>query len=315
MTRVDVVVVSYNSSRTLRDCVEPLSAEPSINVIVVDNASQDGSTATLSDLLLTRLNLERNYGFAYGCNRGWEAGSSPYVLFLNPDARLDPGSVLRLASVLDDHPSSGLVAPRIMEPGGSLELSIRRFPRLRSTYSRAIFLHRVFPHSSWADEDVWDPNVYESPREVEWVSGACMLVRRAALARIGGWDEGFFHYGSDVDLCRRLWSAGYRIRFEPAVTAVHIGGVSAPRPHLRPLMAASRVRYARKHQRPPGVFLERLGLALEELTHSVLTKKGAAARAGHRRALRTVLSRQPDAGRSARVVSVPSGVEPDMSKK
>jgi N-acetylglucosaminyl-diphospho-decaprenol L-rhamnosyltransferase len=307
---VDVVVVSYNSSQTLRDCVEPLDERDFINVIVVDNASGDASVETLSDLSVSHLTLESNYGFAFGCNRGWEAGSAPLVLFLNPDARLDPESILGLAAVMEAHPSIGLVAPRLVDEDGSLDFSQRRFPRLRSTYAQAFFLHRLLPRAGWTDEVVRDPDAYEHAHPVEWVSGACVLVRREALERLEGWDEGFFLYSEDKDLCRRLWSLGYEVRYEPLATAVHVGGASAPRADLLPVLARSRVRYARKHASRTVALFERLGIALGSLTHAALTTKGGRARAGYLRAVRgSLFPGSQDASRLARGDSVPTVVE------
>jgi N-acetylglucosaminyl-diphospho-decaprenol L-rhamnosyltransferase len=287
---VDVVVVSYNSASTLRGCVEPLASAPGVHVVVVDNASPDASVECVSDLPVTLVQLDVNHGFAYGCNRGVEAGSAPRILFLNPDARISNSSLQRLVEALEDRPRAAVVAPRIVSPEGSLEFSLRRFPRLLSTYSRALFLHRLFPRSTWSDEDVRDEQRYACAHAVDWVSGACLLVRRPALAGIGGWDEGFFLYGEDMDLCRRLNAAGHEIWFDPSAEIVHIGGMSGPKPALRPLLVASRIRYARKHFGPAAARFEQLGLAIEESTRILLTTKGGAARAGHRRALRAALS-------------------------
>ena len=114
-----------------------------------------------------------------------------------------------------EDPSVGLVAPRLVDEDGSLDFSQRRFPRLRSTYAQALFLHRIFAHAQWTDEVIRDPRAYERAGPVEWVSGACVLVRRSALERLGGWDQGFFHYGEDIDICSRLWRSGFELRFEP----------------------------------------------------------------------------------------------------
>jgi hypothetical protein len=288
---VDVVVVSYNSSGELRGCVESLAGQPGLNVIVVDNASSDGSLDTVADLPLDAVALETNGGFGHGCNAGWRRGSAPYVLFLNPDARILPESLERLAAVLDERPDAGAAAPRITEADGALDYSLRRFPRLRSTYARALFLHRVFPAADWTDELIRDPSAYREAGSPDWVSGACVLVRRSALEALGGFDEGFFMYCEDVDLCRRLWDAGHEVLYEPAAEVSHIGGASAPRASLLPVLAASRLRYAAKHMGPAAALVERAGIALEALTHVVVSGGGRAARAGHARALRLALTR------------------------
>ena len=139
MATVDVVVVSYNSRDHLRACVEPLASVDDVHVIVVDNASPDAGLDVVADLPITRIARQQNGGFGAGCNTGWRVGDAPYVLFLNPDARIDAESLRRLAGVLDATPGAGGVAPRITHVDGSLDFSQRRFPRLRSTYARALF--------------------------------------------------------------------------------------------------------------------------------------------------------------------------------
>src|SRR5262249_33020080 len=149
-----------------------------------------------------------------------------------------------------------------------------RFPRLLSTYAQALFLHRLFPNAAWSNEMVRDQRAYERPGAPEWVSGACILVRRTALEELGGWDDGFFLYSEDTDLCPRLRGRGYGVLFEPTARVVHVEGASAPRSATFPLLAASRVRYARKHHSRPYALLTRLGVALGSLTHVVVSSGG-----------------------------------------
>jgi len=285
---IDVVVVSYNSREQLSGCVEPLASAPDAHVIVVDNASADGSLEAVRHLPVTAIQLARNGGFATGVNAGWRAGSAPFVLILNPDARIDAASLRALARVLDEEPRVAAVAPRIHHDDGSLDFSQRLFPRLRSTYAQALFLHRMFPRATWTDELVRDEEAYRQRGTPQWVSGACILVRREALVELEGLDEEFFMYSEDIDLCRRLWSTGYEIVFEPSAVVVHVGGSSAPRAGLLPTLAASRVRYARKHHGGLVAFLERVGVALGAATHALVGRGGRAARAGHARALLAV---------------------------
>jgi N-acetylglucosaminyl-diphospho-decaprenol L-rhamnosyltransferase len=288
MAFADVVVVSYNSRETLRECVEPLASGEGIDVFVVDSASQDGSLDAVADLDVVAVQLSWNGGFAHGCNAGWRLGSAPFVLLLNPDARLDVRSLRTLAAALERDGRLGAAAPRIVGADGALALSQRRFPRLRSTYAQALFLHRLFPRAAWADEPVSDEHAYAVPGEPHWVSGACVLVRRSALERLNGLDAGFFLYCEDIDLCRRLRAAGYGIRYEPEAVAEHVGGASTPDELMLPVLAASRIRYARKHRGRAYALLERLGVALGAATHA-LAARDAAARRGHVRALRTAL--------------------------
>jgi GT2 family glycosyltransferase len=282
---VDVVVVSYNSRNDLRKCVEPLANRTGLVVSVVDNASSDGSLDSVSDLEVNAIALEQNRGFAHGCNRGWIEGHAPFVLFLNPDAQIDPSSIWQLVQALKDAPKTAAAAPKVMNLDGGLDYSLRRFPRLRSTYAQALFLHRFLPHASWTDELVREPEAYERRHEVDWVSGVCLLVRREVLEELGGWDAGFFMYCEDIDLCRRIRDLGFEIEFVPNAQVLHEGGASAPRPALLPTLAASRLRYASKHSQIGNQLVERLGIALGAITHIVISRGGKAARLGHARAL------------------------------
>jgi len=286
---VDVVIVSFNSREHLRGCVEPLLAANELRIIVVDNASTDEGLKTLAGLDLTVIQLASNCGFAYGCNVGWRSGKSPFVLFLNPDARMDGSAILRLARVLRERSGVGAVAPKILNADGSLAFSLRFFPRLRSTYARALLLHRLFPRAAWTDEVIRDPRAYERSCTVDWASGASLLVRRSALEALEGLDQGFFMYCEDKDLCRRLWARGFEVWYEPESVCAHEGGASGPRSSLLPVAAASRIRYARKHMGPVSGALERAGLVLDALRHLVTARGGWRARAGRLRALGVLL--------------------------
>jgi GT2 family glycosyltransferase len=282
---VDIVVVSYNSAGELERCVGPLGGVPWLNVIVVDNASSDASLDVLAGLRVRTLAQRENGGFARGCNSGWRAGASPYVLFLNPDAQIELPSIERMVDVLRAEPRVGVVAPRISRDDGSPALSQRRFPTARTSFAQALFLHRLLPDREWTDDLVRDPAAYERPGEPDWVSGACLLVRRADLERLGGFDERFFMYREDIDLCRRFRDAGFTVRFEPGAVAVHEGGASAPQGRVIPILAASRLRYARKHHGRRGALVERLGVMLHALTHAAMARGGPDVRTAHVRTL------------------------------
>jgi N-acetylglucosaminyl-diphospho-decaprenol L-rhamnosyltransferase len=296
---IDVVVVSYNSRDRLRACVESLLGLDDVHVIVVDNASPDHSLDAVRDLPLSAIQLPRNGGFAHGVNAGWRSGSAAYVLLLNPDARIDGASLEALASVLDTQPAVGAAAPKIVHDDGSLDFSQRRFPRLRSTYAQALFLHRLLPRATWTDELDRDEASYDSQGRPDWVSGACILLRRSVLEAIGGLDEGYFMYVEDIDLCRQVRQVGYELVFEPKAVVEHEGGASAPRAELLPVLAASRLRYAAKYRSRAGALLERAGIALGAATHAALGRGGQPARAGHVAALRVALGRPAPAGPGA----------------
>jgi N-acetylglucosaminyl-diphospho-decaprenol L-rhamnosyltransferase len=294
--RVDAVVVSYNSRDTLRACVEPLSRIPGVAVTVVDNDSPDDALATIADLAVQVVRSGRNGGFSFGCNLGIARGAAPYVLLLNPDAQIDAASLDALCAVLDREPRAAVAGPRTVGDDGSLHHTQRNYPRVRSSWAQALFLHRVFKRARWADEVIWDDAVYERPGAPEWLSGSCLLVRRSALAAIGGMDERFFLYCEDVDLCHRLRDAGHEVRYEPAAVVRHVGGASAERGTTLPIYARSRVLYARKYYRRPLVAVERVGVAVGEFTHAAVSMPRPAKARAHVLALRAVLRPVPRGG-------------------
>jgi GT2 family glycosyltransferase len=265
VARVDIVVVSYYSASQLRDCVAGLACRSGFNVIVADNASGDDSLEVVADLPVETIALPRNGGFSYGCNAGWRAGDAPHVLFLNPDARIDAESLNVLTRLLEDDPRLGAVGPRISDEHGNLDFSQRRFPSFRSTLSVALALHRLLPRARWTDEMMREPDAYATPSAPDWLSGACLLVRRSDLEALGGLDEQFFLYCEDTDLCLRIRRLGRDIRFEPTAKCAHAGGASAPRAHLLPIHVGSRIRYARKHGGFKAELGQRSGIALGAL--------------------------------------------------
>lgn len=265
---VDVVVVAYNSRQSLRACVEPLTRVPWVDVTVVDNASPDDSVATIEDLAARVIRAPRNGGFAYGCNIGIRAGSADFVLLLNPDARIEPEGLAVLLQALRRDTVLAAVGPRIVDDDGTLVYTQRRFPRLRSTYSQALFLHRIVPGAAWSDEVVRDRAAYQRPGKPAWISGCCVLLRREAVESVGGLDERFFLYSEETDLFRRLADVGWRVGFEPRARAWHEGHGSASKNATAPIMAVSRVRYARKHHGRMVAALEGAGTALGALLHA-----------------------------------------------
>jgi N-acetylglucosaminyl-diphospho-decaprenol L-rhamnosyltransferase len=287
--KVDAVVVSYRSAATLRECVTSLLAIPGVAVTVVDNASPDHTLATIEGLDVDVVRSTRNGGFSYGCNLGAARGVAPFLLFLNPDARIDASALGTLVGALRAHPAAGVIGPRLLEDG-ELAWSQRRFPRLQSTFAQALFLHRLLPRASWTDELIRDPAAYERPGTPEWISGACMLLRREAFEAIEGFDERFFLYCEDTDLCLRLRNAGYEVRFESAAKVDHVGGGSSGTGETRAIGARSRVLYARKHLGAPAARLEAVGIALYEATHAATAVHRPAARRGHSAALRRILA-------------------------
>jgi N-acetylglucosaminyl-diphospho-decaprenol L-rhamnosyltransferase len=292
--RVDAVIVSYNNRDTLRACVHPLVQHDGVGVTVVDNASPDASLEAVADLPVRAVQSGRNAGFAAGCNLGAARGRAPLILLLNPDAEVQAGALERMIEVFDSDADGAvvLVGPRLLAADGSLMHSMRRYQRSSSTWARAFYLHRLFPRVRWANEIDARAEAYDAPASPEWVSGACMLVRRAAFESVGGFDERFFMYCEDADLCKRLRVAGGDVRYEPSAIVVHRGGHSAPRASLYGVLACSRIAYARTHDGRVSAAVQQAGLAAEALSHALVGLAGRPASVrGHGAALRASLAR------------------------
>ena len=229
MTEVSAVVVSFNSADDLPDCLRSLRSEGVADVVVVDNASADSSVEVVRrlDPDARLVQTGANLGFGTAANRGVAMTTGDHVLILNPDTVVEPGTVKALSEALDRDPGMAAVGPRLENVDGSLYPSVRRFPDLMVAFGHA-FLGLVWPRNPATRRYRmldWDHDL-PAPR-VDWVSGACVLVRRSAFEMVGGFDEGYFMYVEDVDLCWRLGQAGWRIGYEPAGRVVHaLGGSS-----------------------------------------------------------------------------------------
>ena len=222
------VLVNYNSGGELRRALESIDRESAgpWEGVVVDNASTDGSERTAVAFESTQLLRNReNVGFGRGVNQGVAACTADRILIMDPDCRLATGALPPLMAVLDADPRCAIAAPRILDPDGSPQGNARGDPdMLTGLFGRTSTLRR-----SLSGLDVARRNVItaDAPTEVDWVSGACMLVRRDALASVGGFDERYFMYWEDADLCRRLRDRGYTILYVPGSSAVHQVGQSS----------------------------------------------------------------------------------------
>jgi GT2 family glycosyltransferase len=238
---VAAVIVNFNAGAELRAALQSIADDlqgRSWEAVVVDNASSDGSADIALEFAphVRLLRNAENVGFGRGVNQGAAASSAPLVLIINPDCRLERGAVAALEAELARHPGCAVAGPRILSPDGSAQGSARGDPdMLTGLFGRASTLRRLFPGAALAKRNVVDDTVARGGGsvEVDWVSGACMLVRRDAFAAAGGFDERYFMYWEDADLCRRLRAAGHHVRYVPGATAVHRVGHSSR--SVRPL--------------------------------------------------------------------------------
>ena len=254
---VDIVIVNWNSRSLLRECVAALDESTiaeQLNVIVVDNASTDGS---LDAVAAGRMSLEivrnaDNRGFAAACNQGAAKGHARVVLFLNPDVRVKADTVASAVRYLDDPANSGvgILGAQLLDAHGNVQASCARAPTVATLLLHTLFLDRIFPAlvpPHFLTE--WD---HGDTRPVDQVMGAFLMIRRTLLQQLGGFDQRFFLYYEDVDLCLAARQAGWSVvHFAPA-QAEHAGGGTTAAIKDRRLcyLANSKVAYTAKHHGP-----------------------------------------------------------------
>jgi len=288
---VDVVVVTYQSERHLPRCLTALRRGAS--VLVVDNASTDRSADVAATLGARVVRNPENRGFAAAANQGARLGRADLILFLNPDAALRADDLDRLVSALDADPELFAVGPRLRHPDGTEQRAWWPFPSPFATWVEALGLHLLRPLPRAAD------------RAPGFVVGACMLVRRDVFEVLGGFDERFWLYGEEADLCRRAWGGGWHVRLAAEATADHLGGASGEQ--VRGLAFEHFQRgvehFILKHHGRAALVVHRVGLLVGSVLRFPLlagqSRSGpvATARLRHRRAvarrLAQVLVRHP----------------------
>ncbi|PKO63376.1 MAG: dTDP-Rha--alpha-D-GlcNAc-pyrophosphate polyprenol alpha-3-L-rhamnosyltransferase [Betaproteobacteria bacterium HGW-Betaproteobacteria-17] len=236
--QVSVVIVNYNAGTLLAECVRTALPQTS-EILVVDNASQDSSIKDCAGLFadeprLKILRNESNLGFAAACNIGFSQASGDFVLFLNPDCRLDEGAVPELLQVLQTDTAAGMADGLMLNVDGTEQGGGRRaVPTPWRSFVRAFGLARFA--NRWPklffDFHLHKQPLPERPIEVEAISGACMLVRREAVADVGLWDEAYFLHCEDLDWCMRFRRKGWKILFVPSARVTHaLGACSKSRP-------------------------------------------------------------------------------------
>jgi GT2 family glycosyltransferase/glycosyltransferase involved in cell wall biosynthesis len=235
MKLLDIIIINYNSTLPLLHCVNSLlNAESaiSLNIYVQDNASSkkddvDRLTRAFPEVRLVK--NDRNLGFAKAVNNALNQGSAPYVLILNPDTLVQPGLLSDTMGYMEAHPSVGILGPMIFDGNGAIQGSARAFPNLLTAlFGRKSLLSKIFPNNPITRENVLTARSDGvTPMEVDWVSGACMLVRREAVNHVGPLDDKFFMYWEDADWCRRMWQKGWKVVYFPRSSVMHYVGVSS----------------------------------------------------------------------------------------
>jgi len=250
---LSIIIVTHNSRRHVRDCLESIQQTAGgihHEVIVVDNASQDGTPDIIrNEFPKVRLDAHpENLGFARGNNRGITQSGGQYVLLLNPDSKVLPKTLATLLMEMKESPQTGLLGCRLLNADRSLQQSFGYEVTVCNEVVRKIFFnlwenHR-FPPVGWILR-----TLHSRTTEVAWVKGACMLSRRQALLDANLMDETFFMYLEDADLCQRLRQLGWQVRYTPEAEVIHFGGGSVRSNTERSAMEyrKSQLHYFKKH--------------------------------------------------------------------
>jgi hypothetical protein len=229
---LSVIILNWNTRGDLQRCLDSIGEHPpthSVEIIVADNASEDDSVAMVQQRYpdVRIVANERNLGFGAGNNRAIPHTRGRYVLFLNSDTIVTEGAFDKLIDYADSRPEAAIFGPKLLNRDGSLQYSCRSFPNLGTGFFRNTPLGRLFPRNRFSSDYLlsnWD---HDSPRDVDWVSGSALMIRRTVLVELGGFDEGFFMYCEDVDLCYRTHELGYRVAYCPHAVIYHIIGRSS----------------------------------------------------------------------------------------
>ena len=225
---LSIVIVCWNTRDLLKQCLDSVYANPPqwlFEIWVVDNASSD-ETASMVRLSFPEVKLienKKNVGFAAANNQAVQMCSGSFVLLLNPDTIVKPRALEYLLAFMKDHPQVGGTGPRLLNADESFQLSCYPFPTLTREFWRLFYLDKILPYALY-DLSRWD---LSTPRDVDSIQGACLLLRREVLDQVGLFDADYFLYSEEIDLCYRIKRAGWRLVWVPEVVVIHFGGQSS----------------------------------------------------------------------------------------
>ncbi len=280
--KLSIIILCWNDRKVITDCLRSIYANThstEFEVIVSDNGSTDGSIEFIRQNFPAVQVIEngRNLRFAKANNVGIRASRGEYVLILNPDTLIHEGTLDKIVVFADNHPEAGAFGCRVLNADGSYQISGRPFASLRGGWIAALYLRPLGHLSSWCCADFYVDWKGDTERRVEWVSGCFILARGELIKRLGGFDEQFFYYYEDMDLCRRVWESGTPILFTPEMTITHLGGQSTNKkfPALNFALdgQVTRYLYYYKYYGPKGVREARrialAGLAVRRLGYRI----------------------------------------------
>ena len=222
--RVAAVVVTYDALPWIGQCLDSLRG---VETLVVDNGSTDGTVTFVRERFPEmRLIESENRGLGAGWNTGIRETAGTYVLLLNADAWMREGALRQLCDFADTRPRAAVIGPRLLNPDGTLQRSVRGYPTVWRLATEYLFLRKLAPRSSALNAFYGGGFDHDQVREVEVVMGACMLLRREAIEQVGECDEDYFLFSEETDWCYRFREAGFQVVFFPGAECVHVRGAS-----------------------------------------------------------------------------------------
>ncbi len=234
MVELSVIIVSYNTINLLRDCLQSIKKaikpQQGWEIIVVDNASRDGSAQMVKTEFpdTTLIRNKSNLGFAAANNIGVKKSLGNYVLFLNSDTKVDRDSLVKPLKFLKKHPDVGAITVKLLLPNGNIDPDNHRgFPTPWTSASHFLGLNRLFPRSRFFNNYFQSYKNFESIHQIDVAAGSYLMMPRKLFERVGGWDEKYFFYGEDIDLCYQIHQAGKKILYYPKVKVIHYKGASS----------------------------------------------------------------------------------------
>ena len=249
--KVSIIIISWNTKKLLGECLDSIrefAADLSYEVIIVDNASEDGSQEMVRKLYpeVHLIKNDHNSGFAKANNQAVKVSSGEYVLLLNSDARLTDSALQNLLELAKKNPAAGLIGARLLNPDGSFQASHSPFPTLWREFLILSGLGRYFAGSWYPSRG---PQVEMGPQQVDYVEGACLFCLKDVYSQVGGLDEAYFMYAEEVDLCYAMKKAGYQVWYHPEACIIHHGGASSlnRRTQREGDLYCSRIRFFRKN--------------------------------------------------------------------
>ncbi|MBC8491272.1 MAG: glycosyltransferase family 2 protein [Candidatus Marinimicrobia bacterium] len=274
--QISIVIVNYNTSELLVNCINSIYNQTNIydyEIIIVDNNSQDDSVMQIRKKFpeVIVIENEENLGYAKANNQGFKVAQGEYLLVLNSDTIILPGAIDKTYSFMVNNPQTGVIGCKLLNYDKSLQPSCRSFPSILNYFSESLFLYKIFPKSSFLGKPYMSFMNYDKVNEVDVVMGAFMMIKRETLEQTGYFDENFFMYSEETDLCFRIKQKGWKIFYYPEAQIIHLGGGSSEKTPVEMFIELhkSNFKFCNKHHKNNYALIEKWILFLGILIRSI----------------------------------------------